>query len=82
MFSYWLLDFLSSKLHRQNVQSILTFYEVFPLLQSVLRIQTNEARLLFLSRFWSLLKQVLVFEVAGVVVDSGLSLKTNHHDQF
>jgi len=48
----------------------------------VSRIWNNEARWLFLSPFWPLLKQAKFFETAEAVMEIGLSLKTNRHNQL
>ena len=44
-------------------------------------IYTNEARWLFLSHFWPLLKRASYYEVARKVAKIGSSLKRNHHNQ-
>ena len=52
------------------------------ILPNVTRIKTNEARWLFSSHFWPLLKQASFLEATGAVVKIGLSLKPDHHKQI
>ena len=51
-------------------------------LQSMSRIQTYDARWLFSSQFWLLLKPASFFQADGPVAKIGLRLKPNHHVQF
>ena len=51
-------------------------------LKSVSQILINEARWLYLSWFWPLLKRESFFEAAGAVAKIGLSLEPNHYLQI